>query len=232
MRVDRAAVAARLDGIERAQIRRNRGVFEFDCPLEVFAQVVERIHRHEGVPVVEGEVRIIAVPDDPSPVAVQALPLWRRFHPQARPGSAAREAIARVRPRAVIERQAAASDALGHAVLEPLELRNALVGSVLSRRPRVWPSLPARARDSAAAWQARARISVERQPDLLREDDERNHAQHRRANSVDARLRCARSGSGPRPRKTAGLTWPRRSRRHLADRQRLRSFDESAADSA
>src|SRR3954471_23297317 len=96
----------------------------------MFAQVVERIHRHERVPVEEGEA-IIAVSGRHSPVAARALPLCRRFHPQAWSWPPAREPVARVRPRAAIERQAPTPDALGHAVLEPLELRNPLADTPL-----------------------------------------------------------------------------------------------------
>src|SRR5581483_7207698 len=100
------------------------------------------------------------------------------FHPIARSGAAARRDVARVGKLAAVERQAAAADALGEPGAQPFELGDARLNALRPGGGQLRPVVPLR---HAVARQAGELVAdlLERQPDLLREHDERDAANHR-----------------------------------------------------
>src|SRR5258705_3065789 len=96
--------------------------------------------------------------------------------PIPRPGPEARGAVRGIRELAAPERQAAAADALGEPGLQALELGDALVDACGPGAGQARPVLPGR---RAARRQLRERGAdlVEREPDALRKDDERDAPQ-------------------------------------------------------
>ena len=89
-------------------------------------------------------------------------------------------------------------------------MRSSIRAAPAARQPR--PVAARRARGRRAAWRARADL-VERQPDALGEDDERDPAQHRARVAAVARAGALGARSGRAPRRSAA---PRRRRRCAA----------------
>jgi hypothetical protein len=141
--------------------------------------------------------------------------------PEAWAGPEAGDPVAGVREPAAVERETAAADAFGEAGPEPLELRDSLVDP---RPPGAGQTRPVAARRCSI----RRKLGklgadfVERQPDPLGEDDERDPPEHRAGISPVA-------GAGPRGRDQAPLLVETQRRggdaaapRDLADRQQCR----------
>src|SRR3954451_9885958 len=100
--------------------------------------------------------------------------------PEARARARARGAIAGVHELAALEREAAAPDALSESGLEPLELGDALVDAACPGRREARPVVPGGSRVRRKPVEL-ARDLAEREAYALREDDERDPAQHRAA---------------------------------------------------
>jgi hypothetical protein len=98
--------------------------------------------------------------------------------PVARAGTESSGAVARIRELAAVEREAAAADALGEAEPQALELGDTLVDS---RRPSGREACPVAAGGRLIGGKLRelGAYLLERQACPLREDDERDSAEHR-----------------------------------------------------
>src|SRR5215471_15431929 len=137
-------------------------------------------------------------------------------HPRPRPRPLPRRAIAGVGEPAAIEREAAAADALGEARFQPPELGDPLADP---RRPARRERRPVGPLGHAVVRQ-RGELGpdlLERQPDLLREDDEGDAPEH------GPRVAAVPGVGADRPDQPLLLVEPQRrgrdpaARRHLAD---------------
>src|SRR3954451_9859601 len=141
--------------------------------------------------------------------------------PVPRAGAEDGGAVAGVGEPAPVEREAAAADALGQAAPEAAELSDAVVDA---RAPGLREPVPVAPRGRAVGRQLGelVRDLIERQADLLGEDDERDAAEHR------ARVAAVAGSGALRGDEPALLVEAQRRRRHaaalrhLADRHELR----------
>jgi hypothetical protein len=121
-------------------------------------------------------------------VAAASAAQWLVADPVAGAGPSGGGAIARIREMTAIEREAAATDALGESEFEPLKLGDSLIDP---RPPRARELGPVAARGGAVGrelGQFRANL-LKRQAYALREDDESDPPKYRPREATVARAR-------------------------------------------
>src|SRR6185295_3329626 len=150
-------------------------------------------------------------------------PAWRSLRvaePVPRPRPAPRRAVARIGQLAALEREAAATDALGEAGLQALELGEPFLDA---RRPlarQAGPVAPPRHVVRRQPGELGADL-VQRQPDLLGEDDEGDAPQHRAWIPAMARAGALRADESLLLIETQRRGGDPAAPRHLADGEQI-----------
>jgi hypothetical protein len=151
--------------------------------------------------------------------------------PIPRPGPPASGAIGRIGKLAFVDRKASASNAFREPRPETLELSDPLIDPF---RPFAGETRPVSASGNAIGWkfgELRADF-VERQPDPLREHDERDSAQHRPGVAAIAGASPLRRNEAPLLVKAQGRGCDPATPRNLADGQhRIHAESESTISS-